>query len=58
MGRCIVAISFWLLAVSCTHTSEDKMCGGFAGLKCQEGYICHYKTPDIADSFGACIKPN
>lgn len=48
----------WFLLVSCTHTSEDKMCGGFAGLKCQEGYTCHYKTPDIADSFGTCVKPN
>ena len=53
-----------LLIAGCTKTEdpankineEVKTCGGIAGIKCPDGYICNYgNKTDIADAAGECV---
>ena len=35
---------------------EGEFCGGIAGIKCPDGYVCNYENQtDVADAAGTCV---
>lgn len=46
-------LMFMLMLSSCTHVQAE--CGGLAGIKCEEGYVCELHDPQVADGFGTCV---
>lgn len=38
-----------------TDNTQKKMCGGIAGIKCPDGYICNMQGKNFPDASGICI---
>lgn len=55
---CLLFMTITILASS--SNAKDQQCGGIAGLACDKGYMCEYKTGTCgaADQMGVCVKSN
>lgn len=47
---CFVVVGFSQMA--CAHKTT---CGGIAGMRCEDGYVCKLEDASVMDGLGVCV---
>jgi hypothetical protein len=56
IGPCLVSVTPSPTFTPRPPAGECQMCGGFAGIMCQTGFVCQMEEPGVPDQSGVCVR--